>query len=92
MTRFVVAASIFAASALSASAADLPARSFKAPFLGSLSVKAEYLHADFGARNYFDPPVVDVVTVNTRKTSLTDDIFRAGLNYRFGWGGPVVAK
>jgi hypothetical protein len=27
-----------------------------------------------------------------RKTSLTDDIARVGLNYRFGWGGPVVAK
>jgi outer membrane immunogenic protein len=61
-------------------------------FLGNLSLKAEYMHADFGARNYFDPPVVDIVTVNTRKTSLTDDIARVGLNYRFGWGGPVVAK
>jgi len=35
---------------------------------------------------------VDIITVNTRKTSLTDDIARVGLNYRFGWGGPVVAK
>ena len=59
--------------------------------LGNLDVP-EYLHLDFGAKNYFDPPVVDIVTVNTRRTTLTDDIVRAGLNYRFGWGGPVVAK
>jgi len=63
-------------------------------FLDNLSVKAEYLHADFGSRNYFDPPlaVAAITVVNTRKTTLTDDIVRVGLNYRFGWGGPVMAK
>jgi outer membrane immunogenic protein len=63
--------------------------------LDNLSVKAEYLHADFGDHNYFDPRVFSTQTgtiINTRKTSLTDDIVRVGLNYRFGWGGPVVAK
>jgi outer membrane immunogenic protein len=64
-------------------------------FLGNLSLKAEYLHADFGAHNYFDPPVFSAQTgtiINTRKIGLTDDIVRVGLNYRLGWGGPVVAK
>jgi outer membrane immunogenic protein len=63
-------------------------------FWDNLSVKLEYLHADFGSANYIDPPVVvaGAGTFNARSIRLTDDIVRVGLNYRFGWGGPVVAK
>jgi outer membrane immunogenic protein len=60
----------------------------------SLSVKIEYLHADFGSRLYVDPPVVTPRggTFVTRDVRLTDDIVRAGLNWRFNWGGPIVAR
>jgi outer membrane immunogenic protein len=60
----------------------------------NLSLKLEYLHADFGGKNYINPPVViaGTGTFDTRSIHLTDDIVRVGLNYRFGWGGPVVAK
>jgi len=67
------------------------------------SIKAEYLHLDFGsidqsvqasATNSFQ--IADTrVTITQNLTSafhtrVTDDVFRLGLNYRFG--GPVVAK
>jgi len=63
-------------------------------FWDNLSLKLEYLHADFGTKNYINPPVFIAGTgaFNTRSISLTDDVVRVGLNYRFGWGGPVVAK
>jgi outer membrane immunogenic protein len=59
----------------------------------NLSVKIEYLHADLGTGRYFDPRLVIGNNVtNTRDVRFTDDIVRAGLNWRFNWGGPVVAK
>jgi outer membrane immunogenic protein len=59
----------------------------------NLSVKIEYLHADFGTGRYVDPPVTGPGggTVVTRNVSLSDDIVRVGLNWRFNWA-PVVAK
>jgi outer membrane immunogenic protein len=62
-------------------------------FWDNLSLKLEYLHADFGTKNYIDPSVtIGTATFDARGIRLTDDIVRVGLNYRFGWGGPVVAK
>jgi outer membrane immunogenic protein len=62
-------------------------------FLENWSVKLEYLHADFGTKNYINPPVVaGGGTFNTRGVSLTDDVVRIGVNYRFNWGSPVVAR
>jgi outer membrane immunogenic protein len=56
-------------------------------FAGPWSAKAEYMFARYDSQNYFAglaPPGLsfgmDVHTV------------KAGINYRFGWGGPVVAK
>jgi outer membrane immunogenic protein len=56
-------------------------------FAGPWSAKAEYMYARYNQQNYFAaliPPGfnfgVDVHTV------------KAGVNYRFGWDGPVVAK
>jgi outer membrane immunogenic protein len=56
-------------------------------FAGPWSAKAEYMFARYDSENYFGgiaPPGVgfgmDVHTV------------KAGINYRFGWAGPVVAK
>jgi outer membrane immunogenic protein len=60
---------------------------------GDLTLKLEYLHADFGTGQYVNPPVVRAGgTVVTRDVKLTDDMVRAGINLKFNWGGPVVAK
>jgi outer membrane immunogenic protein len=60
----------------------------------NVSLKLEYLHVDFGTARYIDPPVTvpGVLNIVTRDVRLTDDIVRAGLNWRFNWGGPVVAR
>jgi outer membrane immunogenic protein len=50
----------------------------------NLSVKFEYLHADFGSGRYFTTPTsLGVGTIVTRDVELKDDLFRAGLNWRF---------
>jgi len=68
------------------------------------SIKAEYLHLDFGSIDQSIsangvPLTVAIgdfrTTISQSLTSafhtrVTDDVFRIGLNYRFG--GPVVAK
>jgi outer membrane immunogenic protein len=49
-----------------------------------VTLKLEYLHADFGTSRYIDPPVVvGGRTTNTRDVPLTNDIVRAGVNYKF---------
>jgi outer membrane immunogenic protein len=55
----------------------------------SLSLKIEYLHADLGTGRYINPFVVTPAggTIVTRDVHFTDDIVRAGLNWRFNWGG-----
>jgi outer membrane immunogenic protein len=59
----------------------------------NLSLKLEYLHVDFGSAEYINPPVrIGNSNFITRDVRLTDDIVRAGLNWRFNWGGPVVAR
>ena len=60
---------------------------------GAMTFKLEYLHADFGSKLYVSPPVViGAFTIVTRDTKLTDDMVRAGMNVKFNWGGPVVAR
>ena len=60
---------------------------------GVLTFKLEYLHADFGTQQYINPPVVNPGgTIATRDVKLTDDMVRVGMNLKFNWGGPVVAK
>jgi outer membrane immunogenic protein len=49
---------------------------------GNWSAKAEYLHVDLGA---FNCGVACGGTPN-ENVSMRDDIFRAGVNYHFGWG------
>lgn len=51
----------------------------------NVSVKFEYLHVDFGSKNYVDPSRDNT---NTRGVNLTDDMFRAGVNWRF-YAAPV---
>jgi outer membrane immunogenic protein len=53
---------------------------------GALTVKVEYLHADFGTGLFINPPVVvGTTTINSRNVKLTDDIVRAGVNWKFNW-------
>ena len=58
------------------------------------SVKLEYLHADFGTKQYFNPQVVvnGVGGFATRDVKLSDDMVRAGVNVNFNWGGPAIPK
>lgn len=56
-------------------------------FAGPWSAKAEYMFARYNSQQFFAglaPPGIGLaMDVHTLK---------AGVNYRFGWGGPVVAK
>jgi len=44
-------------------------------------IKAEYLHADLGRETYFNTTATACCTAENRR--FTDEIFRAGLNWRF---------
>jgi outer membrane immunogenic protein len=58
------------------------------------SAKLEYLFVDFGREGYYDPPP-SFLFANRGGVFLTDNIVRAGVNWRFNWGKaptPVVAK
>jgi outer membrane immunogenic protein len=54
-------------------------------FAQNWSAKIEYLHFDLGDKVTYTP----VIPVSVEEHG---DIVRAGLNYRFNWGGPVVAR
>jgi outer membrane immunogenic protein len=57
-------------------------------FTPNLSAKVEYLWASYQSKNYFAnllPPGAPSGTFDVHTVKF-------GLNYRFGWGGPVVAK
>jgi outer membrane immunogenic protein len=59
------------------------------------SVKGEYLYADFGSISAATA-ITEVGSPNPNilatSTNLRTNIARAGINYKFDWGGPVVAK
>ena len=56
------------------------------------SVKVEYLYVDLGSRSLSVPASTVPVIVFTTSTPFREQIVRAGLNYHFNWGGPVVAR
>jgi outer membrane immunogenic protein len=57
-------------------------------FAQNWSAKVEYQYYDFGSSRFLAPaPLVPLGTFRT-----DDHTVKAGLNYRFNWGGPVVAK
>jgi outer membrane immunogenic protein len=59
-------------------------------FLPNWSAKLEYNHVDFGSKNV---TVIGTATgTSFVSSSQTLDIVKAGVNYRFNWGGPVVAR
>lgn len=57
-------------------------------FTPNWSAKAEYQYYNFGNTTFNTGPA-DVLGARFRNDEHT---VKAGLNYRFGWGGPVVAK
>jgi len=59
-------------------------------FSQSASVKAEYLHVDLGTAQC--PGGSCAAGAAVANVLYTADIFRAGLNYRFGFGGPLVSR
>ncbi len=55
-------------------------------FAPNWSAKVEYLYADYGAETYFSP-IAGGFSLDAQTHTV-----KLGLNYRFGWGGPVVAR
>jgi len=58
-------------------------------FTQNWSGKVEYQYYDFGKTTFAAPSPVGIVGLSSRNDEHT---VKAGLNYRFNWGGPVVAK
>jgi outer membrane immunogenic protein len=59
-------------------------------FAPNWSAKVEYNHIDLGSKTI---TVTQSVGANTfLDSSAKLDLVKAGVNYRFNWGGPVVAK
>jgi len=54
-------------------------------FAPAWSAKVEYLHVDLGHFGFG-------TTLPTPTTKFETDTIKAGVNYHFNWGGPVVAK
>jgi outer membrane immunogenic protein len=66
-------------------------------FSQNWGVAGEYRHTDFGNRHTaFDIPsglaAAPIFATGTSSSRLTVDQATARLNYRFNWGGPVVAR
>jgi outer membrane immunogenic protein len=57
-------------------------------FSPNWSVKGEYLFAQYGSKNYF----VGLVPGGAPSGTFDVNTVKVGINYRFGWGGPVVAR
>ena len=60
-------------------------------FAPNWSAKLEYDHVDFGSQNVTILSL-PAGTTSFVSSSLREDIVKGGINYRFSWGGPVVAK
>jgi outer membrane immunogenic protein len=59
-------------------------------FAPNWSAKLEYNHVDFGSKNI---TIVSSITGTSFVSSSERlDIVKAGVNYRFNWGAPVVAR
>lgn len=61
-------------------------------FTNNWSVKIEYDHLDFGNRRETLQPIVAGAAPFEYDVRQRVDLVKVGLNYKFGWGGPVVAK
>jgi outer membrane immunogenic protein len=63
-------------------------------FAPNWSAKLEYDHLDFGSTNVQNLALTGATagTVSNDRSTVTTDIVKAGVNYHFNWGMPVVAK
>jgi outer membrane immunogenic protein len=61
---------------------------FETAFNTNWSVKLEYLYVNFGTKHNYTTAVAAIA----ENVFLDAHIVRAGLNYRFNWGSPVVAR
>jgi outer membrane immunogenic protein len=62
-------------------------------FTNNWTVKGEYLYTDLGSRTICSPACTTPFgPFAARNVSLTDNIVRVGLNYKWNWATPVVAK
>lgn len=57
-------------------------------FTPNWSAKVEYLFASYGSKNYF----ASVIPPGAPSGSFDVNTVKFGINYRFGWGGPVSAR
>jgi len=64
----------------------------EAMFAPNWSAKIEYLYADFGTNAATSYTPVGIRGVNVGASERNVNIVRAGINYHFNWGGPVVAR
>ena len=61
-------------------------------FAGNWSAKLEYLHNDFGSQSFARMLDTGGGVFHAQNVTLTNDIVRAGVNYKFGWDSPVAAR
>jgi outer membrane immunogenic protein len=59
-------------------------------FTGNWSAKLEYLHNDFGSQSFARTLDTGGGFFHAQNVTLTNDIVRAGVNYRFGWDGQTT--
>lgn len=57
-------------------------------FAQNWSAKIEYQFYDFGSASFIAPAAL--APFGSFRTE--DHVVKAGINYRFNWGGPVVAR
>ena len=57
-------------------------------FAQNWSAKVEYQYYNFGNTNFVTPAVLTAFGSNRND----EHTVKVGVNYRFNWGGPVVAK
>jgi outer membrane immunogenic protein len=57
-------------------------------FAPNWSVKGEYMYYNFGSTTFTGGPA-EIIGAKFREDEHT---FKLGVNYRFGWGGPVAAR
>lgn len=63
-------------------------------FAPKWSLKAEYLYMDFGTFSYAlqEPAGAGGNFIFNNSVRAQEQVLRVGVNYKFGWAGPVVAK
>jgi opacity protein-like surface antigen len=59
---------------------------------GHWTGKLEYLHMDFAAISASASNLQNMTLVAAFSSHVTDDVVRAGFNYKFDWDGPVIAR